>query len=487
MLWRPRSIYQLALLGFSFALAPLCLAIFTSLQTLNEQSAHGQKLSRELLETTRLSQSVQAQLVDLERLSRQYATLGDSSLLPLFQELMQQLNTELERLKQKPTLSESQSAQDTGPSLLSFLSSIEQQLQLIKAGVPLMNAEQPQSFEVLVQFDQLNLDNNRLQSQVSQRMDLLLMQQAERLERLEQSLRNRTLLLALFTLGSALLFSHWINKPMRQLKRKIRALGNKEDEDLRAVGGPLEIRELGSQLDWLKQRLDQLEEQKQQFLRHMSHELKTPLASLREGADLMAEEVVGSLEPNQREVIEIIQQNSWELQRLIENLLDMSQLEQPTALAMEPLNLEDYIQELLVPYQMLVRRRQLEISIEVELSQYRCDPIKLKGVLDNLFSNAINYCNERGQILIHCRQEAAGLVIDVANSGPAIPVAEHEQIFRPFYQGGADRGGPIKGSGVGLSVARECVDAMGGQLEIVELDDWNCCFQLILPLGESHL
>ncbi|RDE24346.1 HAMP domain-containing protein [Motiliproteus coralliicola] len=487
MLWRPRSIYQLALLGFTFALAPLCLAIFTSLQTLSEQSVHGQQLSRELLETTRLSQSVQAQLVDLERLSRQYATLGDSSLLPLFDEIVKQLDDELDRLKQKPTLTEDQPSNDAAPTLLSYLDSIEQQLALIKAGVPLMNAERPQSFEVLVQFDQLNEDNNQLQTKVTERMDLLLMQQVQRLEHVEQTLRNRTLLLALFTLFSALLFSYWINKPMRQLKRKIRALGNKESDSVRPVGGPLEVRELGSQLDWLKQRLEQLEEQKQQFLRHMSHELKTPLASLREGADLMAEEVVGPLEPNQREVIEIIQQNSWELQRLIENLLDMSQLEQPATLASEPLELEPYVQELLIPYQMLSRRRQLDITIEVNHPQYRCDPIKLKGALDNLFSNAINYCNERGQILIHCDKVDNNLIIDVANSGPVIPATEREQIFRPFFQGGADRGGPIKGSGVGLSVARECVEALGGQLAVIEYGGWNCCFRLSLPLEESTL
>jgi len=99
---------------------------------------------------------------------------------------------------------------------------------------------------------------------------------------------------------------------------------------------------LRPQLSWLRDQLAELDAQKQQFLRHISHELKTPLASLCEGADLLAEASSAGADPAQLEIVSIVQQNSKELQRLIENLLDYNQLLHrddvtPRAVALAPL------------------------------------------------------------------------------------------------------------------------------------------------------
>ena len=106
--------------------------------------------------------------------------------------------------------------------------------------------------------------------------------------------------LALLTVPLALLFTYWINQPIRQLEQVIRQLGSARAEGPIRIQGPREMQVLGRQLSWLRDQLAELDAQKQQFLRHISHELKTPLASLCEGADLLAEGVVGpALNPAQ--------------------------------------------------------------------------------------------------------------------------------------------------------------------------------------------
>src|SRR2546425_10020432 len=113
-----------------------------------------------------------------------------------------------------------------------------------------------------------------------------------------------------------------IARPIRQLDQAIRRLGAGEFEGDIRVGGPADLKYLGSRLDWLRQRLIELEQQKRLFLRHVSHELKTPLTALREGSELLVEGTAGPLSPGQREIVEILRQKSVQLQQLIEGLLN---------------------------------------------------------------------------------------------------------------------------------------------------------------------
>jgi two-component system sensor histidine kinase GlrK len=122
----------------------------------------------------------------------------------------------------------------------------------------------------------------------------------------------------------ALLFVMLLVRPLKQIDRAIAKLGSGQFETPIAISGPTDLEQLGQQLEWLRTRLLELEEEKNRFLRHMSHELKTPLANLREGTELLMEGAVGDLEPAQREVTAILRENGIRLQRMIENLLSFS-------------------------------------------------------------------------------------------------------------------------------------------------------------------
>jgi two-component system sensor histidine kinase GlrK len=97
------------------------------------------------------------------------------------------------------------------------------------------------------------------------------------------------------------------------------------------VNGPQDLRYIGQRLEWLRSRLSDLEEQQNRFLRHVSHELKTPLTAVREGVELLRDNVGGKLAAEQREIVRIVRENTLSLQKLIEDLLTYHQTR-----AMEP-------------------------------------------------------------------------------------------------------------------------------------------------------
>lgn len=131
---------------------------------------------------------------------------------------------------------------------------------------------------------------------------------------------------AAFLLSALLvtLFTRMIIGPVKIIERMINRLGTglTLENDTDRFKGPRELRIIAQRIIWLSERLAWLESQRHEFLRHISHELKTPLASMREGTELLADEVAGPLTSSQKEVVEILDQSSKHLQQLIEQLLD---------------------------------------------------------------------------------------------------------------------------------------------------------------------
>ena len=176
--------------------------------------------------------------------------------------------------------------------------------------------------------------------------------------------------------------------------------------------------------------------------------------------------------------MEIVRSNGIELQRLIENLLDYNQLPHQE-LTFEEVGLEVLWQELLTNYRLSIDKKALQLELHGEVETWVADRYKLKTTLDNLLSNAIFYTPDGGEIDIVWLLDGDTLVIDVANSGEAIPLEDEERVFEPFFQSASKRTGPIKGTGIGLSVARECIEVQGGSLILVSHHKLPICFRLI--------
>lgn len=473
--WRPRSVLQLVLIGFFTAVAPLCLAILFTLQTLESLASRERAVTRQVIEVTRLGQEIEGELREMERHTRQYLALLDRDLRELAEQERSRLLAQLAELKLRVG-SESSAASTLTKSL------DELELAVIPTPTPgLAKLANTQYKAYLDQkFSEISKQRGELLQWLEAWVDRLLDDSAARAELVIDSMLLLLTFLALTTLALLLLFSYWINRPVQELTREIDKLGTTGLGDTVRISGPEEVAALGRKIDWLRGKLHEADKQKQQFQRHISHELKTPLASLREGTDLLAEQVTGHLSQQQQEVIDIVRQNAIELQRLIENLVDYNQMPEQE-LVSENIDLGALWKEILGSYLLSIDQKQLKLDVQSKLTHWVADRHKLKTSLDNLMSNAVNYTPEGGVIQVVWRQQAAKLTIDFANSGDPIPAVDAERVFEPFFQSNAKRTGPIKGSGVGLSVARECIELQGGTLTLVQHKSLPVCFRLRCP------
>ena len=214
----------------------------------------------------------------------------------------------------------------------------------------------------------------------------------------------------------------------------------------------------------------------------MSHELKTPLASIREGAELLLDGTVGSLAETQREVAEILRDNSLELQSLIENLLHFSVQEQKRVrLNLQRFDLRPLIEDVVEKHRLAILGKQLVLRIECANVYLHADREKMHTALDNLLSNAAKFSPRGGEVSIVAEHADREVIIDFCDAGPGIPAADRERIFEPFYQGRTPQAGHVRGTGIGLSVVRECVRALGGEVELVEGVPRGAQFRLRLP------
>ncbi len=248
------------------------------------------------------------------------------------------------------------------------------------------------------------------------------------------------------------------------------------------VRGPQDLELLGERLDWMRLRLLALEEQKTLFLQNISHELKTPLTSIREGADLLAEGVLGELNDRQRNVAKILLSNSIELQKRIEDLLNYSAIQTgKSSLTWQKLGLGRILDTVLHDHSLALMNKSIEIDLSCPDISFEGDEQKIRIVVDNLLSNAIKYSPKGGRISISARSEGGKVSIEVSDSGPGIDPGDASRIFDPFYQGRVRPEGHVKGTGLGLSIAREYVREHGGNLELLDHPGSGSQFRITLP------
>src|SRR5207253_11434786 len=222
--------------------------------------------------------------------------------------------------------------------------------------------------------------------------------------------------LAPLTLIAILSLTLSIGRPLRAIDRAISELGRGTFSRSIEVSGPRDLERLGAQLEWLRLRLLDLAQERNRFLRHMSHELKTPLANIREGAELLMDGAVGELDPNQREVTAILRENGIKLQRMIENLLSFSAWQTSSVgLETSEFRLRPVVKQVLENQQLTLLSQRVRLDVQVEDVTLVADRGKIRLILENLVSNAVKYSPKGGTIHLRARATGAQLVLDVAD------------------------------------------------------------------------
>ncbi|KAA0012025.1 HAMP domain-containing histidine kinase [Billgrantia pellis] len=464
--WRPRSLLQLVLLAFLVVMLPLGILMYQAGQALSELSRLADVSARQAVEESRRARMLSNLALDMERSARQYAVLEQESLLDIYAERHNEF-TEL--------LAEQRRFLPRDPDVLA----LEEQL-LLLSQLPELDAE---ALEVwLALFGPFAEHVESMRQATNQQIDARIEMIRSRAEAVQSRLWLQTTALVSSSLLLMLLFSWLIIRPVRQLEHRILSIGSGvETNDRDTIQGPAELVQLGDRLDWLSTRLSDLEAQKQQFLRHMSHELKTPLASVREGSALLADGVAGELSPRQREILSLIDASGRELQRLIEQLLDYNLLQHNQRITLERVDVATLVKTTLAKHRLALEHKGMRVTAFDGPLDWVVDRTAVGRILDNLVSNAIAYGEDGGDLLIRAHAGRDHLFLDVANSGEPIADNDRARLFEPFYQGRSRRRGPLKGSGIGLSVAADCARIQNGSLVLVEDREFEVCFRLTLP------
>lgn len=231
--------------------------------------------------------------------------------------------------------------------------------------------------------------------------------------------------------------------------------------------------------------LTQVEELKSNFLRMMSHDLKTPLARIQGMADVIRQDSVG-LSDTQQRALETIAESSEELTEFIASILSLSRIEsKELKLQLRSRDINELLREIVKKHDYHARRRGIEVVTEFEpLFSIKVDDELLKTVFSNLIENAIKYSPENSKILITTEEAGNEVLIQVADQGRGIPKEELNHVFDRFYRARNSRTN-TPGNGLGLYLARYFVELHYGRIEVESELDKGSTFSVRLPMNLS--
>ncbi|MBP6710048.1 MAG: histidine kinase [Propionivibrio sp.] len=467
------SFRQSMLAGFLLIALLLSWAAVQSWLTLEHFVAQSQRSNAQALELNAAIQELAERTVDLERSTRQFLVLNEPVLLKRFDEHSALALTAVQRLESMP-------AEALGSLPHDWRENVEQ----LAAGLHRLKSQA----ELLPFLGRLGEINRALDQRGRQWIDT---QHQAMMTTLDASRLRLTTMVAIAVGGAfvvALAMSWWLSRPITSIENVIERLGESRFEEPVNVRGPADLRRVGRRLDWLRRRLSELESERERTLRHVSHELKTPLTALREGVALLQDKVAGPLEGAQQEVVDILQHNVMTLQQHIESLLRLNAASfEARRLCHRPLQLKKLLADAIQGRELQIQARRLVVLPRAPALTRALDGDKLLVVLDNLLSNAIDFSPEGGAIRLEAEVIGDRLRIACIDQGPGIAPEDAERIFEPFVQGARPSPIPRQGSGVGLSIVRELLTAMGGSIELSKGHQGHAnhppgaCFRIEVP------
>jgi len=462
------------LVGLAFMAVPLLIAILTAVLQMRDLADTGQKIVAQGVTGARASQALFGQIASLERTARLYQVLSDPKLLDLYATQDEHLSATREQLHTLAT--------GEARSTLEELGQLQQSIRNTVMSTPASSGAAAAS-DLSSRFTQLGALVEKVAEQSNAQVDAEVKALEARTLEARKQLFWETLLLLPLAVVAVFVLTLGVGRPLRQLDRAISELGEGRFTNAIAVSGPHDLERLGGQLEWLRQRLLELAHERNRFLRHMSHELKTPLANIREGTELLMDGAVGELDSNQREVAAILRENGIKLQRMIENLLSFSAWQTSSVgLEMTEFRLRPLVKQVLENQQLTLLSQRVRLDVRVEDVTLVADRGKIRLILENLVSNAVKYSPKGGTIHLQARATGPQLVLDVADSGPGIPLEDRGHVFEAFYTGRAARSTAVKGTGIGLSVVLEFVAAHGGTVQIVDGEFPGAHFRITMPI-----
>lgn len=217
----------------------------------------------------------------------------------------------------------------------------------------------------------------------------------------------------------------------------------------------------------------------------VTHDLRTPLASIKASVTSLLDRSVRHDESQQRELLQTVLEESDRLNRLVGNILDLARIR---AGALTPRRsmfaVDEIIEAVVARLRPLMSRVTVELDLPTELPEAEVDPVQIDQVVSNLLENAARHSPDGGTVRVSVRGGEGTVRVRVADEGPGIPPHEREKVFEAFYRGGA---APERsGSGLGLAIAKAIVTAHGGRIWIDPPSGPGTVVVFEIPTREGH-
>ncbi|MGC1479006.1 MAG: ATP-binding protein [Chthoniobacterales bacterium] len=244
---------------------------------------------------------------------------------------------------------------------------------------------------------------------------------------------------------------------------------------------------LRHELDEKNRELQDLDRLKTQFFSNVSHELRTPLTLILGPAENLLQRG-GDLEPAVHDAMMLIQRNTLRLLKLINDLLDLTRMDQGAAvLRCRPVAVDEFLRGVVESVRHLGLTKRLRMKIEAERTDLvvDLDPARVEKVLLNLLTNAIKYTPSGGTITVKWQGDGEGLRLEVEDTGVGIPEEDLVKVFDRFHQVRSNAANQNQGVGIGLALARELVEQHGGTLEVASEVGHGTTFVAKFPAGNA--
>jgi PAS domain S-box-containing protein len=258
------------------------------------------------------------------------------------------------------------------------------------------------------------------------------------------------------------------------------------EEELRRYHEHLEVlvKERTSELEFAKERAEDMDRLKSAFLATMSHELRTPLNSIIGFTGIILQGLAGPLTDEQMKQLGMVRSSARHLLSLINDVLDISKIESgQLKIYTETFDINETIKKVVRTVTPLSQEKGLALVADLtpEVGQITSDRQRVEQVLINLVNNAIKF-TEKGEVLIKCRVNGSRLITSVKDSGIGIKPEDMDHLFIPFQQIDSSMARQYEGTGLGLSICKKILDMLGGILSVESQPGVGSTFTFTLPL-----
>lgn len=276
-----------------------------------------------------------------------------------------------------------------------------------------------------------------------------------------------------------------ITGPLHRMEYAARqmALGNfKEKVEVKSRD---EIGSLGLALNHMSTALEEVDQQRKDFLANVSHDLRTPLSYIKGYSEAMIEGVVSG-EEQKKKYLRLIHREAGRLQRLVQDLLDLAQLEGGAyPLNCMPLPLAQLVEDTMAKYDPFLLDKNIRLSLDLDPDVIvNGDEDRLEQAITNLVDNALRHTENGGEIKITLIQQKKNCILTVSDTGEGIPPEELQRLGERFYRVDKSRTSKKGGSGLGLSIVKQIIFLHKGMLDIQSVVGQGTDMIITLPLFE---